>query len=729
MSFQSRTGMYVFLVALAAACLFAEEPAKPRSGLSIVHPPSIFGATDARVTIDGDARTQKVGEEVLDFQIQPGTYSLYSIESAIPVSVLKIKKGQTLYLIDRKSPGGQKQMGHIQYKAGNMSSAYAHYKASFRLDSTQTDIYKKLGELAVEFEKTSDALAALQRIERAGIADASTYRQMGDVYRNANRPAQAARMYERALKEGGETPELLFGLGKVKLASGDYTGAVRAHRRAVELQPDSSVHYRALGDAYLAQGDSAAAIQQYERFLSNGGKSSRVALQVGTFYFDRRRFEDAAAYLSGVQGKMSQSLECLMMLGESMYNLGEYNQAWPPLRTAANRYTRSDQWPRITETLIKSYIAIGERRKAEYWVKKFAKVSKRRSPDVAFYRAYLLEKSSPSKARSHYEKNTRSFSSDHRNFLRLGLLLSKDRKTLSSSLANLRKAVSLADTIPQAWLEIARVYRHLGKKDDELRALQVYLASDPQNPEATARVGELMLSSGKTKEALEKLEKANRDTDDPQVLQALARGYAMSGQYGKAISALEKAKTLAPNDITVGKRLVDLYRRNGDTRNTLGELKRLLGIRRDNPTLFLYAKLSHQAGKYNQAHDAIENIRATDPTHIPSLMLLGEVLRAQGKHEDAVEIYEEITFIDDENVDALYERAETHLEKGQVHWAETFYKRTLKKQSDHALSVLGLAKVARLRKDMSGYRAYLSRARRLDPENEEIRVEFVSGNK
>lgn len=309
----------------------------------------------------------------------------------------------------------------------------------------------------------------------------------------------------------------------------------------------------------------------------------------------------------------------------------------------------------------------------------------------------------------------------------MGVIAAGEKQTLGQALSHLRSAVALADTVPQAWLEIARVYRQLGNKEKELDALQVYLASDPQNPEATARVGELMLSGGKTDEALRKLERAKQQTNDPQVLKALAKGYAISGQYAKAIDVLEQARTLASEDIAVGRRLVELYRRTGETGKTIDELKRLLEIKRDNPTLFLLADLLYQGGKYRQARNAIEDIRATEPTHIPTLMLLGKVLRAQGNHQEAIAIYEEVTFIDPDNLEALFERAETHLETGQVHWAETFYKRVLTRDSGHALAVLGIAKVAKLRKDMSGYRANLSRARRLDPDNEEIRLEFVKG--
>jgi tetratricopeptide (TPR) repeat protein len=288
----------------------------------------------------------------------------------------------------------------------------------------------------------------------------------------------------------------------------------------------------------------------------------------------------------------------------------------------------------------------------------------------------------------------------------------------------IRKAVLLAETVPDAWLAISRVYRKLERYDEELQALQVFATTNPRNNEVNARIGELMLKKGDTEAALEKLETAGASAaDDPAVLKALAQGYAQTGQYDKAIEALQRAGKAAPNDTLVRLRLVDLYRQTGQTEKLLEEYKGLVEMGRDNRTLLGYAKLLFENKKFEEAGSAIEDIRATQPDNRDALMLLGAVLRAQQKHPEAIKVYEEISFIDPTDGSALFERAETHLENGQPYWAEAFYKRTLQRNPKHALAELGLARVAKLQRNRDAYRLHISRASALAPDDPAIQQE------
>ncbi len=95
-----------------------------------------------------------------------------------------------------------------------------------------------------------------------------------------------------------------------------------------------------------------------------------------------------------------------------------------------------------------------------------------------------------------------------------------------------------------------------------------------------------------------------------------------------------------------------------------------------------------------EAQNALEDLRATRPDYVPGLMLLCRVLRAQQKYLPAIDVYKEIGAIAPCCPEALFERAETHLENGQPYWAELFYQRTLKVNPRHAHAELGLARVA-----------------------------------
>jgi len=704
------------------------EP-KPPSGagenalITLVRPGAMFGERCAAV-IDGKERRGRPGTRTAGVEVVPGAYDLRAGRAGKIAAAVTVRPGELLY-VARDDARSQRMLGDIMYENRAKVAAMARYRRSLAIDPDQQDLYRRYADLALETGGRKEAVSALERIVAAGQADGQTYQTLGDLLLKEKRTAEAQAMYDKAIAAAGGDAAVLAGLGAAKRKSGDIRGAVYAYQKAVALAPDSAGYCRSLGELYWRQGDSSRAIEAFQAFFERGGSSSDVALKAGAYHYRHGRMEDAVRYLLKVSGKPATQFDCLYMLGASYYSLGQYGKAADKLGIAAVRYPKHARWPAAAEMLIECYLALKDDAKAEFWVNRYAQVVKRGSADIAFYRAHMAERKSIATARSLYEKNVKAYPSDHRNYLRLGLLTAKDPASLTQSVSLLKRAVALADTIPEAWLEIARVYRQLGKPDEEFAALRVFLAAQPQHPEANARMGELMLGRGKTEEAVARLETAERaGTDDPQVLAALARGYLRSGRQAEALAVLERAKRGAPEDIGIRERLIELYQASGQQDKVLVELKELLALRRDNATLLTYAKLAFAAGQHAEAVDAIENIRATDPQNIEALMLLGKVLRAQQKYEEAVDIYKEVSYIDPAYVPAMLERAETHLENSQPHWAEAFYTRVLKEQPKNARAHFGLAMVAKLRMQYGPYRQHLQRAVALAPADPVISQEY-----
>jgi tetratricopeptide (TPR) repeat protein len=698
---------------------------RKRALVTLVCPPALFGTIRNSASVDGKDRTIRAGTRSAAVEIEPGTYECIVGRSAKPRATIIAQPGEMLYVVDDDDARSQRLLGDIMFDNGARAGAFARYRRSIQIDSAQLDIYKRYSDLALEFGGRKEAIAALQQMVSWKLADGQTYQTLGDLLLKENRTAEAQAMYDAAIAAAGDNASVLADLGAVKRRSGDLRGAAFAYEKAVRIRPDSTAYYEPLGDLYMRVGDTLRAIQTYQSLFQQKGTSSAAAYTVGAYYYRLCRFEDAVHYLLLVKGKQALRFEYLRILGESYYNLAQYGKAANTLRVAAGKYPQNAQWPVAAELLIKSYMALNDYAKAAVWVGKYTQTTKKRSNDVAFYRAYLAERTSAAAARTLYEKNLKEYPSDHRNFLRLGLLAAKNPATLNLSASLLKKAISIADTVPETWLEIARVYRKLDRPDDELAALRVFIASRPQDPEANARIGEVMLRKGKTDEAVERLEAAEKaGSDDPQVLSALAKGYMRSGKQAEAMAALERAKQGAPNDVVIRQRLIDLYQAAGQKEKVLSELKELLTLQHDTPTLLIYARCAYAAGEYADAANAIEDIRATDPQNIEALMLLGKVLRAQHDYPAAIEIYKEVSFIDASYDTALFERAEAHFESSQPLWAELFYTRTLKKNPKYAQALLGLAKVAKLRTRYDEYRQFAQRAHALAPDDPVIGQEY-----
>jgi tetratricopeptide (TPR) repeat protein len=384
----------------------------------------------------------------------------------------------------------------------------------------------------------------------------------------------------------------------------------------------------------------------------------------------------------------------------------------------------------IRRKLAESYIQLNDNPKALYWIKQYSKISKGKNREVSYLNAYLQEKSNPAKAKTLYAANTKSFPRDHRNFLRLGMMYSKRRNTLSKAVVMLKKAVALVDTIPAVWLEIAQVYGKLRKTNDELNAYKKYIQTDPENLEANIRVGLILVERNKISEGMGYLEKAHKKSpENVNVMVALAKGYVSSGRSQEALDLLTKAKKLKPGEPSIRRQLYAIYKEKGQDQQALDEIKQLLEIKRDSESLLLYAQLLMKSGDVTGAENAIEDIRATDPENIEALMILATIYREKKKYADAIDIYKEVNLIDSKYTPAINGQAQIHLIQNKILWAEKYFKNALKMDPDFASAELGLAKIAELRKDKAKYKKHLDRAYFLDPKDPEIKEEYQKSKK
>jgi tetratricopeptide (TPR) repeat protein len=225
------------------------------------------------------------------------------------------------------------------------------------------------------------------------------------------------------------------------------------------------------------------------------------------------------------------------------------------------------------------------------------------------------------------------------------------------------------------------------------------------------------------------LEMANAASEDnPKYMTLLARGYLMTGQKREGIRLLEKVMKLTKGNIDNDLRLTlaDVYIETNDYSKAADELEEVMKTNKEPKVLEKYAQTLLAAGKNSDALKIAQQIKAQDPENIAAHMMIGKIKVAQKKYNDAIETYKEILYMDQNYAPALYERANVYLLQGKHQWAKTFYDRALKADPKSGLVYLGLARLAKEKKDYATYQSMLEKARRLDPQNREIQAELRS---
>lgn len=640
---------------------------------------------------------------------------------------------QKRYLaLNPKDAPGQKNLGDLLYELKDFDGALVAYRAALRLDPAIKGFYKRYAELVIAKGQQDEVVKVLTGAINSGEADVGAYTTLGMIFQKKGQFVKALEMYQKAIQMDPQNGDVLSALAECQAKTGDVNSAIISYEQVIMMNPKADTEYRDLGNLYTVQNRVDQAIGVYRKYLEKVPSDQDIAKKVGIFLYGKKQYQDAIKYLEMVKEKGFNDNTFQMALGDCYFNLNNLKKAeqvYEGIR-ARNKTNAAYNFKPVLKLLAEAYEKDNNSTQAIEIFTTYALLPGPKDPDATYKAASLQEKVNPLRARKIYEDNIIAFPNDYRNYLRLGIICARDKTTLAKSATLLKKASSIADTIPTMWLELAQVYSKLGNEKEELSAYKKLVSMDPQNLEANKRLGITLMKANVVTDAMVYLEMANTlSPKDPEILTMLAAGYIKTNRPKDAIDVLQKAKPLKSDDAEIRMQLVDLYRKTGQDKKALEEMKQLIEIKRDNKILVMYAQGLVTDGKYKDAEETIENIKATDPENIEALMILGDAQRLQKKYDPAVETYKEISYINPNYAPALYQRAEIHLLQNKYQWAKTFYERALRADPKFALAELGLAKVAKATKNPDAYMEHLEKAIKIDPNNDDIKEEYKKAKK
>ncbi|MBN1757396.1 MAG: tetratricopeptide repeat protein [Chitinispirillaceae bacterium] len=669
-------------------------------------------------------------------------YFLLPKDTAVlrPLSFLAKKNGLTVeavkytqqYLtVNPNDAEAHRDLGDLYYEQKNLDGALAEYRTALKLDPSITGFHKRYAEIVMAKGQQEEVIKALAGVIKSGSADVSTYMTLGLIYQKKKKYIDAVEAYQKALQLEPSNFDALVALGSCQAVTGDISNAIVSYEQAVMMNTQAVDEFKELGDLYAKEQRDDEAFKKYREYLDKKPEDEALAEKVGSYLFVQGDTADAFKYFQIAKKQLSPentvryATVCL-----NMDKSGEALGVLLPLK-ANKKVGTGTALQRTVHLMVaqafekdKDTLAAA-RTYGEYFALKGVN-----DPDAAFRQALLLEKKDPIQARKIYEQNCKRYPADYRNFLHLGLLYSEQKLLLSQAIPLFKRVTELADSIPSVWLELGKIYAKTGDEDEELRAYQRYVETDPQNVDANQRIGTILIRKERYNEGIVFLEIANTlQQDDPEVTAALAKGYMKTNRSEEAISLLNKAKSKMKDVPEIRFQLFELYQKTGQKDKAKEEIEALVGMKREPRYLQLYAEALMIQKKYDEAEKTIEEILATAPDNIPTLMLKGRVLRKQKRYDEAVEVYKEISYIQPDHAPSLSERADTHMEQSKPQWAETFYKRSLRADPNYGRAELGLAKLCKLKKDTAGYREHLENARRLQPDDEEIQEELKKASR
>jgi len=612
-----------------------------------------------------------------------------------------------------------RDMGDILYEDKKLDAALAAYRTALKLDPNLKGFHKRYVEIVIAKGQTAEVITALNGVINNGDAEIGTYTTLGMIYHGRKQYKEAMEMYTKAIVLEPSNFDALIALGACQAASGDINSAIAAYERAVIINPDAGAEYKELGGLYMKQKKETEALKAYIKYLDKIKGDRNIAAIVGRLLYEEKKYADAAKYLS-----LSGSTEPDMLLMYAEANLrisGGLQNALAALEDLRNRKPPVANIARVLQLLGDAYEKDGKPDKAARAYSDYIAQPNIKDSEAAYKAAFLQEKSNTGAAVKIYEANTKNYPNDIRNYLRLGLLFSQKNETLQKALPLLQKCAQAADTMPQMWLEIARVYGALNQDAKELEAYQKYAKTDPKHIEANKRTGALLMKKGDFAAAMVNLEIAHTmSPNDPEIMALLARGYLRTKRSREALEMLTKAKAGKPGDAEIRYQLYELYVQTGQSQKAFDEIKQLAEMKKEGRCLLLYGEALIAQNKIKDAEKVVDELLSEDAENTDALMLSARILRARKNWDEAIDIYKQVSDIYPDMAAAYYERAETFMQSAKPTWAETFYKRALRADPQYGLAELGLAKLYKTRKQLDLYKKHLESAQKMSPDNTRI---------
>jgi tetratricopeptide (TPR) repeat protein len=162
-------------------------------------------------------------------------------------------------------------------------------------------------------------------------------------------------------------------------------------------------------------------------------------------------------------------------------------------------------------------------------------------------------------------------------------------------------------------LELARKLAQKNAKDKALVEYQKLLKLDPKDAKLRLEVGDAHRRWGQIEEAVE-------------TYQRVARQYMAEGFDARAVAVFKQILSLVPDRFDAYAPLAELYERMGLTAEALSALQTA-------------ADGFHRQGKKSEALDLLRKMANADPSNTRSRIKVADLLRNEGKQEDAVAEY------------------------------------------------------------------------------------------
>src|ERR1700733_13136150 len=198
------------------------------------------------------------------------------------------------------------------------------------------------------------------------------------------------------------------------------------------------------------------------------------------------------------------------------------------------------------------------------------------------------------------------------NAIYLQAVMEAQARNYKAADADLERISGYVGRIQRAYYLQAVVKEQLGQLEQAEQAARKYLGRAPNDLAAYKILARIQFAKHRPDQVIDTLAKvAESGKGDAEAYDLLGRAYAATGRGTEAVTAFQKAETLAPNNVGVQTRLASVRMGMGDVDTAMGDLEHTLELAPKLPAVgeaLFFAALA--TGDTAKAGDALAKVRA-----------------------------------------------------------------------------------------------------------------------
>jgi tetratricopeptide (TPR) repeat protein len=481
-----------------------------------------------------------------------------------------------------------------------------------------------LGIFLFQVGRQDEALKQFEAIVKAFPDDRPARTRLVSAYNSMNRVADAQKLLDAVLKKNPKDSDALVQRAELLLASRKFEQAEGDLNQVLRQQPNSAeVHY-IMARLWQAQGSELRYRQELTAALNLNPYLEPVRIDLARLLISMKQGGAALELVNQAPGSQRDSLAMLAYRNWANWTLGDM----AAMRKGINQGLAVR---RSTEFLIQDgmwKLKSGDPASARKAIEEALKID---SSDLralqTLQQTYIAQKNGPLALEKVKEYAARQpNSAPVQEFLGMLLMANGDHQQARTAFETAKKADPKS---LKAQLSLVQTDVLDSRWDDAQRGLEAILSADPANLTARLWLGNIEVTKGDNKAALEQFRQVvTSDPNNPEALNNFAYLLAEYGnQPNEALKYAQKAKELAPEAAEYSDTLGWILYRKGLYKLAVAELEFATSKNGNAVSKYHLAMAYGKAGDLNRGRAVLQTALKANP-RLPEAGMAREVLEA-----------------------------------------------------------------------------------------------------